>query len=417
MSDAKGSSALIYPESTIESANRRGFIKKAAALTAAAAIGGTALKGVAKAIPESFALSDVVVRACCVCVIDCTTIDSSQKCNGASPFACPSKSVYPAFGKLIFGTGPSGERIGSQRNTNTICCAKVSFPPGTNLDGLDFYTDFRKRMSVTNSGLVGIGTCAPCSQLTSISTTSNAVFGCSTASCKSGVYGKGRTWGVVGCGTIGVKGTGGPIGVVGCTSLENGTAVVGSSGAPTVIPFVAKGSAGQIANLQQWQRGTSIVDVVSYDGSIGVGVASPQRKLCVNGRMHASCGLGLGTQTINTTFALNGSMSARAKIVKASYSMTTTDYAIIANSTSPITVTLPPANSGGSFGTCIGGGMIVFIKNASTSAVTVNPHGTDTIETQPTISLGKQFDSLQLIANGTNEWFILAGAMCGAFVS
>jgi hypothetical protein len=146
--------------------------------------------------------------------------------------------------------------------------------------------------------------------------------------------------------------------------------------------------------------------------------SSLSRKLCVSGKVHASCGLGLNTQTINTTFALNGSMSARAKIVTTCYPMTASDFAVLANATKAISVTLPAASTGGSFGTCIGGGMIVFIKNTTANAVTVKVHSSsDTIEGSASISLSSQYDSLQLISNGTNEWFLVGNSVGDAFKS
>jgi hypothetical protein len=62
--------------------------------------------------------------------------------------------------------------------------------------------------------------------------------------------------------------------------------------------------------------------------------------------------------------------------------------------------------------------MIVFIKNANTGTVTVNPHSSsDTIEGKTTISLSKQYDSLQLISNGSNEWFLVGNSVEDAFKS
>jgi hypothetical protein len=68
------------------------------------------------------------------------TVDQADANNAA---------LYPG---LVFGSG-SGEGIASNRHT------------GINKDGLDFYTDFGKRMSITNTGQVGIGTTAPNSTL------------------------------------------------------------------------------------------------------------------------------------------------------------------------------------------------------------------------------------------------------------
>jgi hypothetical protein len=79
--------------------------------------------------------------------------------------------------------------------------------------------------------------------------------------------------------------------------------------------------------------------------------------------------------------------------------MSVTDFAILANITSDIIVTLPAAYAGGFFGACIGEWMIVFIKNISTAAatpnVTVVPHSSsDSIEGNTTrVVLSKKYDS------------------------
>jgi hypothetical protein len=62
---------------------------------------------------------------------------------------------------LKFGSFNSGEAIGSQRSTTG------------NFFGLDFYTDYGKRMSITNSGNVGIGTSTPRGQLEVSNTNKN----------------------------------------------------------------------------------------------------------------------------------------------------------------------------------------------------------------------------------------------------
>ncbi|MGI4832302.1 MAG: tail fiber domain-containing protein [Janthinobacterium lividum] len=54
---------------------------------------------------------------------------------------------------LRFGAGNTGEGIGSKRSS------------GGNLAGLDFYTNYTNRMSITNGGNVGIGTTAPATAL------------------------------------------------------------------------------------------------------------------------------------------------------------------------------------------------------------------------------------------------------------
>ena len=96
-----------------------------------------------------------------------------------------------------------------------------------------------------------------------------------------------------------------------------------------------------------------------------------------------------------------------------STALLTTDFAILASGA--ITLTLPPADTQN--------GMMIFIKNVSTSIVTVvpgGPGGTDTIEgftSSTPKTLTKQYDSLMLISNGTNEWLLLGNSIGDTFVS
>jgi hypothetical protein len=152
---------------------------------------------------------------------------------------------------------------------------------------------------------------------------------------------------------------------------------------------------------------------------VGIGVSNPCRVLCVNGRIHTNCGMGLGTQTINTTLAINGSVSMKSRRVSSTATLTLSDYTILASaSTAAFTITLPSVAS--TAGAC--NGMILFIKkiDSSTNAVTISAASSDTIEGNTSIVLKKQYDSVQLVSNntsGAHEWFILSGVKCGAVIS
>jgi hypothetical protein len=74
------------------------------------------------------------------------TGDLRQDINGYNPGA-----VTP--GGIRFGSGNTGEGIASARQ-GTV-----------NLNGIDLYTNFIQRLSVTNVGYIGIGTTAPANQL------------------------------------------------------------------------------------------------------------------------------------------------------------------------------------------------------------------------------------------------------------
>ncbi len=188
-----------------------------------------------------------------------------------------------------------------------------------------------------------------------------------------------------------------------------GVGVEGLACCAGAVPIVARARVGgQTANLQQWEKGCPgiVLSVVNKCGNFGIRTANPQRVLCVNGRGHFNCGLGLGTQTINTTLALNGGMSARAKIVKTTYQMLANDFAVLANASSAFTVTLPLASTGGSFGTCIRGGMVVFVKNIGTATVTLSPKSGDNIEGSTSGQSLAAKAGITLIADGVHTWWI-----------
>jgi hypothetical protein len=112
-----------------------------------------------------------------------------------------------------------------------------------------------------------------------------------------------------------------------------------------------------------------------------------------------------------TTLTVAGSVSAKTLLVTSDYEMGTTDFAVIVSG--KVKVTLPPATTSV--------GMIVFVKNTSTSTVTIEAYKegseTDTIEGAATKALTKQYDSLQLISNGRDEWLVLGNSIGGAFTS
>jgi hypothetical protein len=256
--------------------------------------------------------------------------------------------------------------------------------------------------TTTGVGVQGKSSCAA----------SSGVLGCSTSS-GNGVKGVSTSGiGVLGCsppsGGVGVKGT--STSGIGVQGESSSIAVQGLAGAAGAIPLVAKGASGQTAPLQEWQNnaGTTLA-LVNNCGYIGINTLSPQRRLCVNGRIHASCGLGIGTQCINTSLAVNGSFAARTvKPTCSTYEMKTSDFAVF-GSVSCSTVVLPAAKTQN--------GMLVFIKNISSGTVTVLPSGTDSIEGNSSEPLKKKYDSLQLISNGSNEWFVVGSVKCGAVYS
>ncbi len=454
--------ALVCPESTIESANRRNFVKTAALGAIAVGIGSTLLAK-APVLPESAATSSCVCTACCFLAAHNVVADEFETNNGTGP------NPGFLFARTVYGEG--------------ISSARVSCPPSPNLNGLDFYTGYIKRMSITNGGNVGIGTCSPTNALCVVGSSgvSDSLYVDTSRSNNGSCWSPGLNFGggggeglssaracgspnqygldfytskakrmsitnagqvgigtenpssalsVINCcldavsgnsrygtGVVGISCTG--IGVKGesctdgcspgvCGFSFNGPGVAGRSlGSPGVlgssyligvkglalcraaVPIVAQAAPCQTANLIQFEKScTTALTVVNKCGWLGIGASS-----------------------VPTTLTVGGSLSAKTVTATSNYKMGSSDFAVLASGT--ITVTLPKASTAN--------GMIVFIKNISTAAVTVkafkSASETDTIESAATKKLTKQYDSLQLISNGTNEWFVLGNSIGSAFTS
>ncbi len=94
------------------------------------------------------------------------------------------------------------------------------------------------------------------------------------------------------------------------------------------------------------------------------------------GSLFINAQVGINTKTPNSTLAVNGSMGADYKqITAASYTLTATDHYVTYNGTTNTTFTLPAVGSGASSFT----GRIYKIKNISTSAITIQASGGNTL--------------------------------------
>jgi hypothetical protein len=201
------------------------------------------------------------------------------------------------------------------------------------------------------------------------------VRGCSC--CNVGVFGKGPLYGVQGCsaGGIGVYGnTDTKIGVLGTAKCAVGVWAEATS--QRALPLYVQGvSCG--GDLQQWATGCTISSVVNNNGWLGVG------RPCAP-----------------TTLAVKGSVSANVVSPSGAYTMSKSDYAVFAKGD----VTLPPAGTAA--------GMLVFIKNIGTSAITLSPVSGDMIDGKTSEHLSKQYDSFTLISDGSTpgNWYIQSNA-------
>ncbi len=296
---------------------------------------------------------------------------------------------------------------------------------GSGTFGIDGPGTSNGRFVVTNDGHVGIGASSPsCAKLVVCSSTSGGISAFSSAKCGIGVYGNGVSQGVFGLSSsTGVLGSGCESGVSGCSAggvgvaggsatgagvsgvSTSGTGVLAESNGASGIPLVAKGSSSQSAPLQEWMNSSDkVLGVVNKCGWLGLGATSAPTTLHVGGSVSAK----VETETGSTSVG--------------SYPMKNSDFAVLVNATTipstdtSFTVTLPAASTTA--------GMIVFVKKTDASANPVSVVGhtntstkvQDTIEGSTTKSLKAQYDSLQLISNGS-EWFVLgAGHACGSFV-
>jgi hypothetical protein len=484
---------VICPESTIESANRRNFIRKAAIATTSVGIGGSLL---GKALPQSSAKSDCAGGCFTCCNVNGTGVSGYAPNTGGQGVygygqlrgvlgcthtgvgvvgttRCGAGTAIVAWGNSSCGAGPYGDLQQWSTGSKEVVLDAINghgwlgILTATPSSELDVAGTATVSCDAFVGGNVGIGTCSPNAKLSFGEYIGDSVFlydapgdkfglairdselrvfhGSFACDCHTsfGQY-NGTTFNefmrLTNQGNLGI-GTTDP-----CAPLS----VIGSS--PLVGQFKSKATSGDRSALAQFQNAcstavdwnlgvagkcnsikvpggyfyvqhststTPAISVNKCNNHVGIGIANPCRVLCVNGRIHTQCGMGLGTQTINTTLAINGSVSMKSRQVKTAGSITLSDYGVLANASSgAFTLTLPPVSS--TAGAC--NGMVVFIKkiDSSTNAVTVAAASGDTIEGNTSVVLKKQYDSLQLLSNNSNsghEWFILSGIKCGVAVS
>lgn len=371
---------VVCPESTLESANRRSFIRKAALATTALGIGGTFLgKSV---LPESSAES--------------ASPDRSTRTNKSSTTRSVTTDtpLCNLSGDIAVFDGES-DITGAFRNITANLCGEVF----CHLPILSVHNTASR--CVSNCVFPGNAICA------TASCCGTGVAG--SAESGIGIYGTSCT----GCGVYGNSCQG--AGVFGTSHNNTGVfafsckyyAVMASSNSPITASFRnSKGASDKTAAVEI-QSGCCISWKVGVGGSgNSQGLIKGQYFLeenCVPKVVVNTCGkVGIATAAPNATLQVNGGLSVGTVSTAANYKMSSSNYAVLANAASEaITVTLPPASNTG---------QIAVIKkiDASTNKVTIARRNTDTIEGATSKTLATQYKSMTLLAGGNGIWYVIA---------
>ena len=167
---------------------------------------------------------------------------------------------------LIFGSAGSGEAIGSKRTT------------GGNNIGLDFYTGYINRLSITNFGNVGIGTTAPANKLEVTQGTA---------------------------GNSGIRMTNFPS--VGALATNANGDIITATAATAPNIYTADGTLAGNRIVMQGSNSlqfTGTGNTILNSGNVGIGTTTPTQRLEVIGQIKGDRFLGYGAGGINTNSAV-----------------------------------------------------------------------------------------------------------------
>jgi hypothetical protein len=459
---------IVCPESTIDSAPRRDFVRKAALTAAGVGVGAAVLgKGV---LPKVSASSD-----CDGCHIFCNIFagcsvyaDEANICTGNGDVKSVTFGHWECEGSCH---SISGEGIHSQRAIGCGGCCD-------NQLGLDFLTDFTNRMRIYPCGKVGINTQKPGDLVSGLSV--NGRIKASSVSSTSCGNGTGSIYGVSckGIGVIGNSSSGVGVQAQSCKTIafeaatrcvplvanfENALSASGIGDTSAKIQFqpsddtISKwnlGVAGECnslsispGNFYIEQLGEEERFLIDTEGNAFIDPAS----LNEGGRLYCGPSLLFGGITSGEGISSNRHCTSPNKdgldfYTQSTKSTPTPPRMSIANSGNVGIGTPTPGTSldvAGSFGARIetvsssysmaatdfailadagsgvatitlppantGNGMMVSIKkiDSSSNAVSVAASGADQIEGETSKALSAQYSGLTLISDGTSNWFIV----------
>jgi hypothetical protein len=380
------------PESTVESANRRDFMRKAALVTAAVGVGSVAASSawVPKAEAKSAGVSSF-----------CNPVFIIDKCKCSSgEVLCVLLPLTKSGPQGPCGCYPNWAIHGATCTTGFCCEAFFGLPPpscgpigvlattvtGTGILGYTCHGTAVKGLAAGKLTIPMVAQGAPC-QIVPLQEwlPSSGAF--------SSMDSKARL-------ALGNISTGG-FELLVCAPNQDGVNIRGpltGEGAAlqfnTVCPASGKGQGWQIMDTGcRASQGPARLNI---------------RNLTTSKDVVTMLGSNVGINGITplTTLHVGGSVSAKVAFPStATYCMASTCFAVL--SASATTINLPAA------GTATG--MLVFIKRTAASTVTINAAAGDTIEGKASKSLTTQYDSVLLMSNGGHEWFFVGNSIGGAF--
>jgi len=188
------------------------------------------------------------------------------------------------------------------------------------------------------------------------------------------------------------------------TGAVNASLITYVNTATSTVNASVWSSTGTWTAQQTYTKQISISTSVVLSGSL---IASGSAGS--SGQLLQSQGSGSAPAWISSTTFLGGapilkqgSASLSFAVKNATYTMTTSDFGILANANGVgITITLPPASNAG---------MLAFIvkTDSSGSNVAIAGAGTDTIEGITPVNLTAQYQKRLLIADGESTWYVMS---------